>query len=271
VRTTGQRSAGLVIAKSVRIPKGINMIKKSLGSHRTQAAKRWKHSLSAAFMMLLVVACGNIQPGDSEFPKVNTDPHLVMDVTVIQPPYMQEPIYVWWTARNRDDLACSYFGGSGGGTPGFGVYMFHEPLQLSGSGGLKHGRLVIDKYEPGRCKYEYLSTVFRISRDVYDGNGVLLIDYSYGPKSAPARVRVDLWCNSDSSRANWSCSDRLFHTQPIRADEVGLTLDQINKAVESGAQDPPVLVGPDTHTLVIQLHDLSRPDHDLAIEGKGSS
>jgi hypothetical protein len=210
--------------------------------------------------LCIVAGCGsNVHPGDQEFPVVRANPQRLLNVTLIRPPAVRAIINVRWAATNYQGpnaAACTFFGTSAG-APSHVRFSIVEPLPVSGQGRVLHGQLAFDKYEPGRCGYEFTTVGYRILSS--DDSELELISYREN-LALPAEARVDLWCySSPNGDLCFSLSWALAQISPR------ITHKEAEIARSNGAKEPPALVRPNTRAVVIQLHDLNGPAPEVAI------
>jgi hypothetical protein len=213
-------------------------------------------SMLVAFCLCALAACGtNVHPGDPEYPVARANPTHVLDVSLIEPPSVKASINAAWaTSTGLTEGACVYWRIHGGAPVRTG-FSITEPLTIGDNG---HGRLVIDRFEPSRCAYKFMGVFYGVPAT--QDHALELASYKDDANS-PSLVRIDLWCYKPSSSTNLDESCGPFDASSVQT----LTREKIIQAVAEGSHTPPVLVGPQTRSIMVQVHDLDQLDHVAAI------
>jgi hypothetical protein len=213
-------------------------------------------------------ACTNISPGSALFPTIRESPNFFINVTLLKAGALRSPVASYWAATIKDP-DCTYLG-SAGGVPARVVYDFFYPLPFADVKGVSRGILAYDRFNPGHCWFQYRGTDYRtemffdvplspLSPSNNSGWLPIVSDDSSKLGESPEE-RVDLWCTVNGK--SQYCGDlkvRTFGEHPM------ISKAQFDAAVAAGMKDPPALIHANTRTLIIQLHNLDAPDHDLGI------
>lgn len=215
-----------------------------------------------SFGLLLVfctlAGCGrNVEPGDAQYPLLNKSPQRPLEITLIQAPTVREQFSVYWYAGYFTNEKCSYSGFSSGAPARVG-YSITVPLSFSSSNGALRSKFAFDMYEPGLCGYKFGGLSYRSGPDAYS-MPAQLIQYKDDP-SLPNEASVDLWCFPvlGSTHDYWceSISAASNQSPPPATQMPRLpTREQAAAAKANGDKEPPALVGPNTNSLVIRVHD----------------
>jgi hypothetical protein len=217
-----------------------------------------RKSFGVSVMLCALAACGrNVEPGDAQYPVLSKSPQRPLDITLIQAPTVREQFSVYWYAGNFTDQTCSYSGFSSGAPARVG-YSITVPLPFSASSGALHSKFAFDMYEPGLCGYKFGGLSYRSGPDAYS-MPAQLIQYKDDP-SLPNEASVDLWCFPvlGPSQDNWceSISAASIQSPPPATQMPRLpTREQAAAAKANGDKEPPALVGPNTRSLTIRVHD----------------
>jgi hypothetical protein len=194
----------------------------------------WK-TVSIALILCVLAACSrNVEPGDAQYPKLNTKPVRTLDVTLIGEKSLRPVFRTWWWAENQIGPwkdACTYRG-SRSGVPARVGYSITVPLLFSNEDGALRSHFAFDLYEPGYCGYQFGDLNYNIEPS-YGGSFLPLIEYKDDPKLPPA-VSVDIWCRHLADLPEDACDTYSTQTKTRPA---------------------PVAVGPNTHSLVMRVHD----------------
>jgi hypothetical protein len=220
-----------------------------------------RKSFCASLMLCSLAACGwNVGPGDDQYPVLNKNAQRPLDVTLIQAPTVRAVFPVYWYADywEANQGKCTYWGSSRGVPARLG-YSIMVPLSFNGSGKVLHSKFAFDMYEPGLCNYKFIALDYRaVPR--FGGSNSELIQYKDDP-SLPNEVSVDLWCYPDMGSVEDDC-DSIFaaSVQNINAAAANRrpwlpTPEQAAAAKANGDKEPPALVGPNTRSLIIRVHD----------------
>jgi hypothetical protein len=186
-----------------------------------------------ALILCDLAACGrNIEPGDAQYPKLNRKPARTLDITLTGEESLRPVLRSrWWAANQIGEWkdACSYSGFSSGAPARVG-YSVTVPLLFSNEDGALRSRFAFDLYEPGYCGYQFGGLSFDMGSY---GSSLPLIEYKDDLK-LPPEVSVDIWCRHLANLPEDACDT--YSTQ-------------------SKTRPAPVAVGPNTHSLVIRVHD----------------
>jgi hypothetical protein len=127
------------------------------------------------------------------------------------------------------------------------------PLSFSGNGTYLHSKFAFDMYEPGLCSYQF-SVLFYCGSPLSAANLALpqLIEYNDDP-SQPGETTVDLWCYPRPGGTEIACDSIL--AAAVQSMPRLPTREQADAAKESGDKEPPVLIGLNTRSLTIRVHD----------------
>lgn len=220
-----------------------------------------------SFWITLIVcslaACGkNVAPGDAQYPVLNKHPQRLLTITLIQDPTVRAVFPVRWEAtklQRANESACTYSGMAGGG-PSPVSFHVDDFLIFNNSGSEVHTQFAFDKYEPGLCGYSFTALFYRIDPSS-DPLKSRLIQVTDDP-NLPETASVDLWCFPvDTSTEDWCDSMRAASIQspPSKPEQYRIpglpTPEQAAAAKANGDKEPPALVGPNTRSLVIRVHD----------------
>jgi hypothetical protein len=193
----------------------------------------------ASLMVILVAlgGCGNVHPGDAQYPVLNTKPKRTLDITLVEEPSVRPVFRMTWSAENWTEKyqgTCTYWHAGGAGVlgPERWRYSITVPLSFSNEGGVLRSHFAFDLYEPGYCWYEFRDLTYNISPE-FDGSFLPLIEYKDDPKLPPS-VSVDIWCRHLADLPEDACDTYSTQTKTRPA---------------------PVAVGPNSHSLVIRVHD----------------
>ena len=213
-----------------------------------------------SLMLCALAACGsNVSPGDEQYPVPNKNPQRPLDITLIQAPSVRAefPVTFYaanWLGTHKDK--CTY-SGFGGGVPARVVYTVTVPLLFKARGDALHSNFAFDMFERGFCGYEFRSLEYRVDPNL----ALQLILYKDDP-SLPNEVSVDLWCYPAMGSANdYSCDSMtaaaMQNTNATAASRRPWlpTKEQAATAKANGDKEPPALLGPNTHSLIIRVHD----------------
>ena len=216
-----------------------------------------RKSLGVSVMLCALAACGrNVEPGDAQYPVLSKSPQRPLDITLIQAPTVREQFSVYWYAGNFTNQKCSYSGFSSGAPARVG-YSITVPLSFSAGSGALHNMFAFDMYEPGLCGYKFGGLSYRSGPYAYS---MQLIQYKDDP-SLPNEASVDLWCFpalGPPSQDYWceSISAASIQSPPPATQMPRLpTREQAAAAKANGDKEPPALVGPNTRSLIIRVHD----------------
>jgi hypothetical protein len=223
----------------------------------------------AALWVVNLRACSNISPSSSRYPKIRASPNFFINVTLLKTGPLRSPVASFWAATNKDS-ECTYFG-SQGGVPTTVVYDFWYPLPLTEVNGVLKGILAYDRFDPGPCGFQYRETSYRYQMpfDVPPSNNdhwlPMISDDPSRMMGNSTEERVDLWC----SIYVYSDGEKSQNCGKLRGETYGehamISQSQLDAAVAAGMKDPPALIHPNTRSVIIQLHNLDAPDHDLSI------
>jgi hypothetical protein len=221
----------------------------------------WK-SLGVLLVLFILTACGlNVEPGDTQYPVLNKSRKRSLDITLIQAPRVQAIFPVRWYGEDSHshERDCTYWG-SAQGVPARLGYSITVPLLFTGAGTTSQSQFAFDMYEPGLCGYKFVDLFYRVDPG-YDGLKLDLILYKDN-HSLPNETSVDLWCYpvGSGSAEDWCDSMRAASIQNInRAEQYRIprlpTPEQAAAAKANGDMEPPALVGPNTRSLIIRVHD----------------
>jgi hypothetical protein len=143
--------------------------------------------------------------------------------------------------------------------PGPVAYTVITHLSFSGGGGGLHSRFAFDMYEPGLCGYGFYAWFYRVDPGA-DSILLHLVEYK-DDALLPVEASVDLWCYPTAGSAGDYCGSlSAAASQNVsRAEEYRIpglpTQEQAAAAKANGDRPPPALVGPNTRSLVIRVHD----------------
>jgi hypothetical protein len=138
-------------------------------------------------------------------------------------------------------------------------YSVTVPLSFSGEGTTSHSKFAFDMYEPGLCGYKFMALSYRVDPGV-GATQLPLITYKDDP-SMPVEASVDLWCfPAPGSTDDWCDTMSAAAMQNVgKAEQYRLprlpTPEQAAAAKVNGDHEPPALVGPNTRSLIIRVHD----------------
>jgi len=222
-----------------------------------------RKSFGVALILCTLAGCGrNVEPGDTQYPVLNKNPQRPLGITLIQAPTVRAVFPVYWYADNSqgaNESKCTYWGSSSGVPARLG-YSIMVPLSFIADGATVHSKFAFDMYEPGLCGYKFIALFYRVDPG-YDGSRLDLIQYKDDP-SLPNEASVDLWCYParSGSAEDWCDSMRAASIQNVgRAEQYRMprlpTPEQAAAAKANGDKEPPAQVGPNTHSLVIRVHD----------------
>jgi hypothetical protein len=247
-------------------------------SRRRGAALPWNLCLRMPILALsLLAACGlggrssNVKPGEADYPVENPDPKQVIPVTIIAPPGIKLTYLVGYGARNLGEAVnsgkeCWYSMGLGPTR----TYSVTVPFEGHSSGEVLHTKLIIDKYEPGRCDYRFAG-IYWMQQDQWplpsSLEQLLLFDAQKAPSTPDARA--DIWCMNikavDGSRITLTCSGLAAHHA---YDHSVVPPEEIGPLTASGVYELPSFFGPATRSIVIQVHDMRAPDHGRTVRSE---
>jgi hypothetical protein len=216
-----------------------------------------------ALILCTLAGCGrNVEPGEAQYPVLNKSPRRPLEITLIQASTVRAQFPVYWYAENShgaNESKCTYWG-SNQGVPARLGYSIMVPVPFSASGGALRSQFAFDMYEPGLCGYKFIALFYRVDPG-YDGSKLDLIQYKDDP-SLPSEASVDLWCYpaGSGSADDWCDSMSAASTQNIgRAEQYRIprlpTPEQAAASKANGDKAPPALVGPNTRSLIIRVHD----------------
>ena len=222
-----------------------------------------RKSFVIALMLCVLAACKrNVEPGDAQYPVLNKNPQRPLDVTLIQDPTVRADLPVYWRAYNSsggNEDKCTYSGANGGLFPGPVAYSVIDHLSFSGNSDRLQSRFFFDMYEPGLCGYGFYAWFYRADPGA-DSILLHLVEYK-DDDSLPAEASVDLWCYPTTGSAGDYCDSlSAASSQNVnRAEQYRIsglpTPEQASVAKANGDRQPPALVGPNTRSLVIRVHD----------------
>lgn len=216
-------------------------------------------------VLAVVVGCGSHSKEDSggligqdhpDYPAKKSNAQDVTALTVVIPPTISVRLVNTYIAGM---LGGSFASGTActrviwGGEPNRKHVV--EPVELRGDDDVYRGSIVLDKYLPGRCQWEYLSLRFEVPGDPYAGGQIVQFNErarSDSPNSQQTR-RFDLWC----AHQPYLVKDIHFE-RCGRLDTVpGLSRAFANSIppAERGSDEPLTLTAND-RTLLIEFHDL---------------
>jgi hypothetical protein len=214
----------------------------------------------ALILCTLAAACSrNVEPGDAQYPVLKKSPQRPLDITLIQAPTVKAGFTVEWYAaysKGANESKCTF-----SGYDPFPVrvpYSFTMPLSFVADGAGLHSNFAFDMYEPGLCGYKFVALTYRVGPQTIPAQ---LIQYRDDP-SLPNDASVDLWCYPmTGSPVDYWCdsmsaasSQNIGHAEQYRLPRLP-TPEQAAAARANGDREPPALVGPNTHSLVIRVHD----------------
>jgi hypothetical protein len=223
-----------------------------------------RKSVSIALILCALAACGrNVEPGDAQYPVFNKSPRRILNITLISPPSVKAEFLSDWFAYNSRLYAdkCAY-SGFGGGVPADVGYSIMVPLSFSGIGTVLHSKFAFDMYEPGLCGYRFLGLFYGGSPASPSQMPLPeLITYKDDP-SLPDEASVDLWCYPKMGSAkDYDCdsitaaSIQNINAAPANRRPWLPTQEQAAAAKANGDNEPPALIGPNTRSLLIRVHD----------------
>jgi hypothetical protein len=203
--------------------------------------------------------CGrrhNVEPGDPDYPALNPSPKVVIHLKVIAPPSIPTRFLVAYDAHAAggpiDSPSTCSFGTGMGVIHWFGVT---EDVSLKRDASYQFGDVVIDKYLPGRCNYQFTSSWFLAPDDQLQND---LFHFEGGPH--PPTARIDIWCVTAAlaKQPNKQCAPLWLWRRQLEEIVTPEVYDQIVSA--GGDKGPPIFVGPGTQMITVQFHDLSAAD-----------
>jgi len=222
-----------------------------------------RNSFWIALISCALAACGrNVEPGDAQYPVLNKTPQRPLEITLIQDPNVKADLPVWWYAydsKGANEDKCTYLGFNGGFLPGTVGYSIREHLSFSDNGTRLHSKFAFDMYEPGLCGYRFYAWFYRVDPGS-DSILLQLVEYK-DDASLPVEASVDLWCYpSTVSTGDYCDSMSAAASQNVnRAEQYRIprlpTPEQAAAAKANGDRAPPALVGPNTRSLIIRVHD----------------
>jgi hypothetical protein len=230
------------------------------------------------FMSLSLCACkgSNVEPGDHNYPQLNSHPRRVIEMKVSVPPNLAIRFYASYSARwHQDD--CQYAANALEGV--YVPFSVTDPIAVAGKGDKPIGLVSVDKYAPGRCGWHFASIVYSIIDDqkldpsyeflkhggVADSlEGVADLEAA-GWKPMPGELyegRADLWCRErvtvTSGGATPQCSSWEVATHIPGAPQ---TTDESRNAPGSDREDAAITyIMPSTKIIEVYFHDLDA-DH----------
>ena len=214
----------------------------------TQTVPVW--AILLVGFVLLAGGCGSasqstqVKPGEPEYPKENPHPTRSIELTAIVPTTLSVRFVTVWSG-----LSCRRQVGLGGTfTVGLGL-----PFELAHSGESYRGDVVIDRFEPGSCGWQFGAIGFHTENPT--GFGDLIASYD-GRADDPESHELDIWCvkRPDKFPENPEmCGSLSFLAKGLR-----IIPPEFLGTVPEGERnnDGPVPLGPKTRSILVRFHDL---------------
>jgi hypothetical protein len=207
----------------------------------------------AALSLCCLAGCGkfrNVHPGDSEYPQLNPHPVRGVMLTIVSPP----ALHLEFVARYNAEVhapECTYYRA----IELTDLYYVEEPMDLTREGDVLKGRLFLDKYEAGRCGYQFVAAYYRPHpyNDQESSNELLRV----GPRDT--FDRMDVYCKvlqqvpDCGSLKGWEMVGGVSKGDYASLEAGGYT------------RSPPAHIDGGPQALFIQVHDLGAPDGGRSI------
>ncbi len=157
---------------------------------------------------------------------------------------------------------------------GLGVprqYSVIPPLELTRQGDTYRGEVAIDRYVPGRCGWGFAgmwyfvpSTNTELQRELF---------FYDGDVNKPAESRMDIWCHKwadldpkqppdCSSIDAFKAATSNSNSEAVKVLPMSLYDDIVARGGRNG---PPIRVGTESRSIVIQFHDMDAADGGRSI------
>jgi hypothetical protein len=135
------------------------------------------------------------------------------------------------------------------------LYYVEEPIDLTRDGDVLKGQLFLDKYEAGRCGYQFLAAYYRPLQysDQQSSYDLLRV----GPRDA--FDRMDVYCKELLQGPSCSSLDGWESVGAVSA------IDYAALVAGGYTRLPPAHIDGGPQTLFIQVHDLGAPDGGRSI------
>lgn len=208
--------------------------------------------------VLVLAACGQSttaerKPGDDGYPSDNPRPIHLLDLRIVMPPGLRGRLRAEYTAT-QNVASCRKIVGVDDDLP----YYLSIPLHLTRSGEVYRQILAIDRFQPGRCGWDFAGIKYSVAAQgpVRDE----LLTYTgwapYTGRGEQEEVQLDVWCASfptePSSRTVCGGLDLLSYAFP---GSIGRRLiDSV--PMEQRQDGPPGYIGSDVTVVTVRFHDL---------------
>lgn len=195
----------------------------------------------------------NIKPGEADYPVVNDAPKHLLELQVSGSPAFRLTLIIGYRATaaggsKKSGNACVY-------KAGLAVDMPYSIVNhIDWTGGDYRGEIAFDRYQPGRCKWDFAGAWFTVDHSTVERQELFFYD---GRLDSAATNRIDLWCLKppdlggarvcDGIKAMRSNFPKLISTAAVQS-----IIDADN------AHDPPIHVSLDGGPIRIELHDLDK-------------
>jgi hypothetical protein len=218
--------------------------------------------LRGEWTLLLLVGlhgCGldgrteNIKPGEADYPVVNSTPKHVLELQVSGSPAFHLKLIIGYRATipggpTTSVTACAYEAGLAVPMP------YSTARYIDWTGGAYRGEIALDRYQPGRCKWDFAGAWFTVEDSTVQHQELFFYD---GRPDSAATNRIDLWCIKPAQLGGARACAGI---NGLRANFPKListaTLQSIVNA--GNAHDPPIHISLDVGPIQIRIHDLDK-------------
>lgn len=179
-----------------------------LADHRTarpslrKVSLVWVAPLAVLAAALFIFGCGSAQqsrllgPGDADYPTANANPSEGIELTVTGLSAVDVHVLAVyrasWTAGGtmQSRTACARYISEAGAYP----YALSIPVPLQSSDGTQRGRVAIDAYQPGRCRWPFAAIRYEVDGERDNGQSIVVFD---GNPDLPTEAVADICCARD--------------------------------------------------------------------------
>ena len=185
-----------------------------------------------------------VEPGDPEYPKENLHPTRRIELTAVVPTTLSVSFGTVWSGNGcKREIGVAVTA-----TVSLGL-----PLELSRSGEVYRGDVVIDRFEPGSCGWQFGGIAFNTENPPSVGDLIATYD---GRADDQESYELDIWCIKlpEENAAKPEVCDSLSYL--FKGPKV--ISPEFFASVPEGERDNggPAPIGPKTQSILVRFHDL---------------
>lgn len=201
-----------------------------------------------------------IKPGEADYPSQKVTPRQIVQLVLTVPSRFSIVGDAVYTAASPGGTLAS--GTSCQREVAFAVtapFVINVPVHMVRDGTVYRGTLVVDRYEPGRCDWQFRGLSLQLLSNGERNNPARSAQFSYSlHESLPIAQHADYWCSEKDGCSNLGLL--------LSNGRVGSAFVASIPEGRRGTGDA-ILVGPRTTSLTIDFHDLDAVDPQKRMAG----